>query len=116
MAEVNINFDGLAAYAWRNWSRGMGPRLVTAAREEAPRDTGELADSISYRQLSDRTGELRASAPHAKVVTTGRGEVRPRDPNGVLRWIDNLAGPVFAKRSGPVPANNFLKRAIQKVT
>lgn len=64
---INYTFKSPAGPVGRHLHR-VGRRIVTAARAQVGRDTGELASSIHYNVFLSRgvaTLEVIASAPHA---------------------------------------------------
>ena len=69
------------AKALREEMRGMGRRLVTVFREEAPVRTGRLRRGIGFKTYDrGRETEVRitSSAPYTIYVIRGRGPVYPK--------------------------------------
>ena len=93
-------------------------RLIqTHARQEAPRDTGLLANQIQYERLGIAKAEVISKAEYSEDVHEGRPPGRITDTRPLERWgkrhgfantnllIDRI------ERSGTAP-NPFLKRAL----
>jgi hypothetical protein len=93
-----------------------GEQMVTNVREFTPKDTGHLWESIKkmivvvrpYRGTLAYESGAETNVEYAEYVERGTGLfgpyhrryiIRPKDPNGWLRWIDPITGqPVFAKQ------------------
>lgn len=110
MGYVTFNSEALFDDVWTQWVGTGGVALEAAAKADVGVKTGELRDSISFRSTSNRSGELRATAPHAIVHHQGHGEILPKDPDGVLAWMGR-----FAKSVGPVAGNPFLLDAARQI-
>lgn len=86
---------------------------VEIMREEVPKRTNELADSI-FSEISGDTVFIGTEKAYAKYVEYGRGEVRPKGKkNGganVLHWDD-----VFAMRARPTKPNDFVGRTAKRL-
>jgi hypothetical protein len=79
------------------WADHVGPRLAQRVATEAPKGSGALKHSISYRRTV--TGlQVVSSAHYATYVSYGTGP-HPIDPvhARVLHWVDKKSGTeVFA--------------------
>lgn len=85
---------------------------VAIMKEEAPRRTGELRESI----ISEVTGEqifIGTDKEYAYYVQNGRGEVTPKRRIW-LHWEDPY-GEVFTKRAGPAKPNDFVGRTAKRL-
>lgn len=79
--------------------------------------TGNLLESIKILEESKQTAVVGTDEEYAKYVEFGRGPVVPRDPKGVLHWVDPDTGEdVFTKYSSPVEPAPFLHPAVESVT
>ncbi len=107
----------LAARASRRMADKGGERMTANVRERTPVDHGALRASIEQKLLvvfKDERGDTvyesgaETSLEYAPHIEHGTGlwgpraaryEIRPKRPDGWLRWIDSNTGkPVFAKR------------------
>lgn len=83
--------------------------IAEEARKRAPRDTGELANSIEVR-YGRSSAQVVATAPHAFFLEfgtwsksvlnprSGTYTIRPKKPGGVLRFTGSDGDTVFAKK------------------
>jgi hypothetical protein len=79
------------------WADRVGPKLAQRVAAEAPKDTGVLKSSISYRRTVKGL-QVISSARYATYVAQGTGP-HPIDPvhARVLHWVDKKTGAeVFA--------------------
>lgn len=102
---------------WCATRRGI---VRTAVQAESPVDLGGLKGSVNTVIMSDVGGvpKLRViiTARYALPVIKGHGEIRPRNPGGVLTWLDRLTGErVFARKVRAVAANPFVTRGLSNV-
>lgn len=78
-------------------------------------DSGTLLASVKILS-EDRTAMkavVGSDVWYSIFIEFGRGEVRPRDPDGWLHWIDKDTGKdVFAKYASPTEAMPFLEPAV----
>lgn len=114
-SEVKRNVSVLA---WTTGSPGIAERAVSAVREAAPVDTGELQSSIRSQRVASVNGlptiRIIADSDHALVVERGRDEVFPNAARA-LHWIDKLGGSVFSGSSAAVPPNPFIERGLRSI-
>ena len=101
------------------WHAERAPTMTRLFAAEAPIDTGELRASHRLDPSPIRVGRdwvirWRATAGHAIIIYSGRGEVRPRNAS-VLRWVTKTGQVVYAMRSGPVPPNRWFNRVFIRV-
>lgn len=116
MVKINVDAEKIYDGVWAQWVAQGGPALVAAAREEVGVDSGDLRDSIEFRPTGRWRGQLIATAPNAVVHMEGHGVIRPKDPDGVLSWLDKMSGDrVFAKSVRAVAGNPFLINAARKI-
>ena len=107
----------------------MGEDIGDLAERYAPRDSGELADSIEVDNSTKMESRVTATAPHAGFVEfgtwqhnvfnpqAGTYEIRPRDPDGTLRFIGSDGEPVFTRvvHHPGIEPNPFMGRAVAEV-
>jgi len=116
VGSVRIDEEGIANHVWVLWAKTGGPALVTAARAEVGVDTGELRDSIEFRSTGLLRGKLTATADSAVVHHEGHGVITPKNPDGVLSWLNKMSGDrVYAKSVRAVEGNPFLLNAARKL-
>lgn len=87
----------------------MAEEIAKAAYNNAPKDTGELANSITVR-YGRREAQVVATAPHAAFVEFGTWShnvldpkpgtytIRPKRPGGVLRFTGKDGQVVYTKK------------------
>lgn len=106
----------------------MGEDIGKLAERYAPRDTGELADSIEVDNSTKLETRVRATAPHAAFVEfgtwshnvfnpqVGTYEIRPREADA-LRFIGSDGVPVFTRvvNHPGIEPNPFMGRATMEV-
>lgn len=106
----------------------MADEIAREAFALAPKDTGELANSITVR-YGKREAQVVATAPHAAFVEFGTWShniidpkpgtytIRPKRPGGVLRFTGKDGQVVYTKKveHPGVEAQPFLAPAHQKV-
>lgn len=98
--------------------RGLGEAVAAAARQGAPRDTGELADNIRVQiealgvsvvvDVAHATSVIKGTRPH---TISGKG-------GGVLKFPSKRSGAVLYRRTvnhPGTPANSFFTDALAAV-
>jgi hypothetical protein len=100
-------------------------RVVSRARQLAPRWTGGLADSIYFKIIRDSgglAGIVGAKSKHAIFQERGTGIYGPlhrvivAKPGKVFVFPDRATGKlVFTRRIKGTPATHFLRRSLEAV-
>jgi len=131
MANVKVNLSAFNSYV----SRVVQPFLVQKAeeiariaRQEAPKSSGDLANSITVERGPKGSAVVRVHSPHAGYVHQGTGPHHtpsprapyyPRVSAGLLRWAMTKGLNPYAVAKGistaGTPANPFLETAIEQV-
>lgn len=88
-------------------------------QQEAPVDLGGLRGGIDTQLVETATEtylRVTSSADYTTPVALGHGEIRPKDPNGVLVFMSRLTGEkVFTKKVRAMAGNEFFARAFKKM-
>ena len=96
----------------------VGLEILRDAREECPVDTGNLANSLTYRKGPRATtkfaeGIVGTNVTYAPFVEFGHGVITPKNGK-YLVWTNKSGKKVFARSVKAMAARPFLGRALEK--
>lgn len=132
MTDITIDAGSLSDFlqvTWDMWVRDNMPTVTDQVAARAPRKTGALASSHTWRRVGVDAVELVATAEHAASVHQGHGTIRPKSPGGFVtapgsgsRRAAPPAGflrfsvggrTIYAHEVGPVAGNPWMIEALR---
>jgi len=117
----------VVANATRQEMQAYGRKLVEVMKEEAPRKTGVLANSIRFKVTAQGTNKMELSVtagnkqrPEVIIKTLLFGSkphiIKPKRAGYPLKWVDPRTGRViraYKVRHPGTNSNNFMERALE---